>query len=387
MFRLFLVLMIALALPALAQDSSECADCHTDSGDESMEASMEMLEASTHAGFDCIDCHGDITELPHEEELEPVDCGMCHDDVAETYTRHGRGEVGKSPFVPGCADCHADPDNPTADVPESVCTGCHGRIGAERNLADGGAEDMSDVHRDAGMTCMDCHDQAQVHGDGNEYTSVNDPDLPKPSCDNCHTADGIGPEPPTTVTEHAMHLANIDCAACHVQSVVSCDSCHFETQIEQHFKRFYGPPPRHGYVYLVNGDDGKVTTASSQSLTYEDKAFITIAPFFAHTVSPNGRHCDDCHGSEKVTEYFEHGTIRAIEFTDDGLVGPSGVIPIPPDWKDSLLYDYARYTPEDLSPTDPVFQPELWEKLEPAEELRQILFATPLTQEQMEKLQ
>ena len=181
-------------------------------------------------------------------------------------------------------------------------------------------------------------------------------------------------------------MANIDCAACHAQSLLSCDSCHFETEIDLHFKRFYGPPPRHGFVYLVNGERGKVTTASTQSLTFGDQAFITFAPFFAHTITAAGRHCEDCHASEKVLEYFDTGTIRAVEFADGALSGPSGLIPIPPDWKESLLYDYARYIPEDLSATDPPFVAENWEKLEPAEELRQMLFATPLTAEQMESL-
>lgn len=314
---------------------------------------------------------------------DTLPCKDCH---AATYA--DGTEVDSATYVPGCADCHADPDNPTADIPESVCTGCHSRIKTERSLADGGVEHMTDVHRDAGMTCMECHNEVQMHGDGNVYASAQAADLPRPACDDCHTAGGIGLEPPATVIEHTLHLANIDCSACHVQSVISCDSCHFETQVEQDFKRFYGPPPRHGYVYLVNGVEGKVTTASSQSLTFGDQAFITIAPFYAHTVSQDGRQCGDCHGSEKVTEYAETGTIRVTEFTEDeGLIGPTGVIPIPFDWKTSMLYDYARYVPEDLTATDPAFQADLWEKLEPAEELRQMLFATPLTAEQMEKLE
>ncbi len=308
-------------------------------------------------------------------------CGDCH---AATFA--DGTTVDATTYEPGCADCHADPENPTSDIPQSVCLGCHARIGAEISLAAAGVPHMSDVHRDAGMVCMDCHKEAQMHGDGTNYTSVQDPNLPRPTCEECHTVDGSAPEPSTGVTEHLIHMANIDCEACHSQSVLSCDSCHFETEIAQDFKRFYGPPPRHGFVYLVNGADGKVTTASTQSLTFGDKAFVTIAPFFAHTVTRTGRQCDDCHGSAKVKEYFDTGTIRATEFASGVLQGPTGLIPIPPDWKESLLYDYARYVPEDLTPTDPPFVAENWAKLEPGEELRQMLFATPLTQQQMENL-
>ncbi len=314
-------------------------------------------------------------------EYDTLPCADCHAANFADGT-----PVDAATYEPGCADCHADPANPTADVPEAVCLACHSRVGAEKSLAAAGVAHMTDVHRDAGMVCMDCHKETQMHGDGNTYTSVQDPNLPRPACDDCHRDGGTAPEPATNVTEHLIHMANIDCAACHSQSVVSCDSCHFETEVEEHVKRFYGPPPRHGFVYLVNGADGKVTTASSQSLTYSDKAFITIAPFYAHTISGDGRHCDDCHASEKTNEYFDTGTIRATEFVDGVLQGPSGLIPIPDDWKSSLLYDYARYLPEDLSATDPPFIAENWEKLEPVEELRQMLFATPLSQQQMESL-
>ena len=57
------------------------------------------------------------------------------------------------------------------------------------------------------------------------------------------------------ITEHIIHIANIDCASCHSQSVVSYDSCHFETEVNEHVNRFYGRSPRHGFVYLVNGAD------------------------------------------------------------------------------------------------------------------------------------
>lgn len=321
------------------------------------------------------------TNLPYDD----LPCKNCH---AATYA--DGTEVDPETYTPGCRDCHADPDNPTADVPEETCLKCHGRIGETRSLAAAGVEHMSDVHTDAGMVCMDCHKDAQVHGDGNTYISVRDPNLPKPSCEECHGANGPGPAPPDSVLEHQMHLVTfpdtLRCEACHVQSVVSCDSCHFETELQEHFKRFYGPPPRHGYVYLLNGDDGRVTVGSSQSLTYDGKAFITIAPFYAHTIAREGRHCDDCHGSEKVAEYFDNGTIRATEFVNGEMVGPTGVIPITEDWKTTLLYDYAEYLPEDLTLTDPPFIAENWQKLEPTEELRQMLFGSPLTAEQMNNM-
>jgi hypothetical protein len=45
----------------------------------------DRYAVSVHGEFSCIDCHMDLdgAELPHDEELEPIDCAMCHDDVGE----------------------------------------------------------------------------------------------------------------------------------------------------------------------------------------------------------------------------------------------------------------------------------------------------------------
>ncbi len=43
-----------------------------------------------------------------------------------------------------------------------------------------------DVHRTAGMTCTACHDSVAFHGDGEEYTSLLDPDHPHSACEDCH---------------------------------------------------------------------------------------------------------------------------------------------------------------------------------------------------------
>ncbi len=39
--------------------------------------------ASVHGSLHCVSCHADLEgkELPHGEELAPVDCGTCHDAI------------------------------------------------------------------------------------------------------------------------------------------------------------------------------------------------------------------------------------------------------------------------------------------------------------------
>ena len=154
-------------------------------------------------------------------------CKNCHDPL-NTAT--------PVPYEPSCFDCHRDSDqdddtNAFNDkVPEATCLGL-GR-NAEKNM-------LTDVHRAAGMVCMDCHSKQEMHGDGTAYESLQEPGALKVSCTQagCHkTGDlltqnrqGQGKEPSPglharAVEFHAQH-ATTDCSACRVQSVVVCDDC------------------------------------------------------------------------------------------------------------------------------------------------------------------
>ena len=106
-FLLLVGLLLTLAGTAAAQEftAADCADCHTGSGGDPAEVSRASLAGSIHEDLACTDCHSGITELPHDA-LPPVSCGDCHEEAAATFTMHGRGVVGESPFVPSCKNCH-----------------------------------------------------------------------------------------------------------------------------------------------------------------------------------------------------------------------------------------------------------------------------------------
>jgi len=120
-----------------------CADCHarTDGAPET-ESPGKILEHSAHAGLDCTDCHADISmddldstaDRPHGEHVARVDCGECHEEVAEVYQKHGRLAVGQDPDLPTCSSCHGKHDIlPTSDTRSRVhpinmpttCRACH----------------------------------------------------------------------------------------------------------------------------------------------------------------------------------------------------------------------------------------------------------------------
>ncbi len=83
-------------------------------------------KASVHGSLGCTDCHTDITQVPHKQYLAPVDCSMCHPDVAAQYKKSRHFKISNEP----CWACH----DPHTEVPIkqlsqnqriSICLRCH----------------------------------------------------------------------------------------------------------------------------------------------------------------------------------------------------------------------------------------------------------------------
>ena len=113
-------LILAALIPsaAAALDSEECLGCHEDpdmTGErEGVEISVFIdpgaFASSIHGDLACDDCHADLVGLDdmHEDDVESVDCGNCHDGEVEEIdaSRHGRLGASDSRWAPGCSDCH-----------------------------------------------------------------------------------------------------------------------------------------------------------------------------------------------------------------------------------------------------------------------------------------
>ena len=154
------------------------------------------------------------------------------------------------------------------------------------------AQNQVDVHVQAGLQCMDCHTGSDVHGDGSEYASMKQAGAIAPKCENCHAK-------VTQSLSHTVHSGNLDCKACHVRQVVSCTNCHFETLVKTGQRVSV---PVSGWIFLMNGD-GKVTSANMQTFVVPGKkTFLMFAPQFSHSVTKNGRRCEECHATEAAAE-------------------------------------------------------------------------------------
>ena len=275
----------------------------------------------------------------------------------------------------GCMSCH-ETDDPQlgAEVDatlQGACGTCHGRQKAEA-LKHG----FADVHREAGMDCMACHTLGDVHGDGNEYASMLEPGAIDAKCETCHTSLSGN-------FYHNVHGENIDCSACHIQSVVTCNNCHFETEVEAHKKIAYGQFK--DWKFLLNRN-GKVHVGNYQSVTYQGKAVVAFGPYYAHTITRNAtKGCDDCHGNAAVDDWFDDGVIDLVVWdptkndpNGKNLTYQKGVIPVPPNFfEGGLRFDFV--TLDKPAGTQ-------WSFVKTGADLYQMLYATPLTEAQMEAL-
>jgi hypothetical protein len=184
-------------------------------------------------------------------------------------------------------------------------------------------------------------------------------------------------------------MDDVYCSSCHVKTVIACFNCHFETEVEADKKRFYGGPPFNDFLLLVNDDrTGKVHPATYQSVTWGDNTFWAIGPYAAHTVTAEARTCTECHNNPNVQALTTDGTL-ALTTWDAGqsiLTNTKGVIPLPEDWETSIKMDFVRFKGDPTDPVNNPRDPSEWEFMETGPDGGQLLFATPLTQDQMDKL-
>ena len=187
---------------------SECLACHgdasmTDTNGHSIAVDGKVFGDSVHGSLKCNDCHTNIKQYPHPEQVAKVECKTCHADQASSLA----GSV------------HAD----SKDHP---CTSCHGS--AHKIFAK--TDSRSSVYPlNVPNTCGQCHGtdgMAKKHGLPSVYPKYVDSIhgfalskeglLVAANCQSCHGSHGIlshkDPKSPT-------FKANIPqtCGQCHAK--------------------------------------------------------------------------------------------------------------------------------------------------------------------------
>ncbi len=223
--------------------ASSAAGLHTTLGGYNtilMQRGFDMSDPESAARFEtqCSKCH---TAVGFGASAATA-CGQCHISVPATA---GGGLISGHSF------------NKTPSM-DNNCTACHGsRVKDEyyglnnallaRNKAAfaagspwGGAFQLvPDVHKTAGLTCMDCHsDTAQsgeeMHGVGHPLPNQGDryDVTTAPQCTDCHGSAQDTAFAAVFLHTVPAHLQSMDCQVCHAQPYKNCFSCHTDVTAE-----------------------------------------------------------------------------------------------------------------------------------------------------------
>jgi len=212
-----------------AQSVDDCMMCHEDKdltkkrGREkiSLFVDLKVFSKSVHGEFECTDCHEDLSgfeDFPHEKKLKPVDCGICHDEIAETYngSLHGKAISRGVKLAPKCSECHGKHDIFPTDSPQSpvsrfnipyLCGSCH-KEGTE-------VTSRYDIPQDSILS----HYSQSIHGEGLFKKGLTVTAV----CSDCHTAHNVLPH---TDKNSSIYKDNVS---------ATCRKCH--GQIEQVHKK------------------------------------------------------------------------------------------------------------------------------------------------------
>lgn len=293
--------------------------------------------ASTNGGFET------ISNIP----INALRCLKCHPGKLANNT-----PVDTGTYAPSCLDCHNFSIGNA--VPDTICLRCHSRQKVEK-------ANFTDKHRSAGMTCVTCHIKDELHADATNYQTPFDTVQGKTcSTVGCHN---VVPVTPDDSLAHAIHNDKLECSSCHARSQIACYNCHFETEVWQGMRGFKRPIGQYkGFIMLARlPKTGKVGIVNYQSIIYQgNKTFNAWGPYYPHTIMPKDstRSCSGCHNAPTIQEYNNTTKIVVAKWdstlTPKKIVHTQGMIPIPPDYLTSLVFDFANYIGKvDTAYTDP----------------------------------
>jgi len=250
------VALLGMCAPGLPQPASarisleKCTLCHgkqefrkilVDGKIRELFVTADSLKGSVHEKKTCVDCHFDISEIPHRERPRRVNCTHCHYKGNAEGAPQSDGYLAYFESVHGKAIARGNAKAP-------LCQDCHGSHFILKVKSDASLVAQGNVAE----TCGHCHIQIYA-----QYkTSVHGVAAAKgikeaPSCTGCHGEHKIySPKDPKS-TVYATHVAE-QCSKCH-GSVSIMSKFGIETEkVETYRESFHGVASQFGSRTVAN---------------------------------------------------------------------------------------------------------------------------------------
>ena len=281
--------------PKLA--NSKCLRCHgrenfsreTESGEmRDLHVDAEAFKSSVHGVRDCVNCHKDITKIPHIKGVDhKVGCVQCHQELWEEAQKSGTSD--KNPLLGTVikqiesymGSVHAQPSIEDQSRTNATCYNCHDAhyiTPIDSHVGANGRLKIPNI-------CGQCHSEQRdmyftsVHGQqvliGNANAAV---------CSDCHTTHNI--EKPH---DDAGRLA----------ITAQCGNCH-EDKLETYLGTYHGKVTKLGYAQTAKCYD---CHGSHQIKRVDD-------PSSSMHINNRLKTCQTCHAdaTEGYVTFQPHGT-------------------------------------------------------------------------------
>jgi len=237
---------------AVPLDNATCLGCHGNEGfsmpgpdgkPRPLHVVKEKFELSVHAKRQCVECHRDITEIPHKKTGPlKVGCVECHQELwktaqAKPAKEHERLGVVVEQIDRYMKSVHARPRRDDQSRTNATCFNCHDA----HYIYPLGSTGRADWRLSIPLVCGKCHEKQRdiyrhsVHGvevleKGNPVAAI---------CSDCHTTHDI--QSPAQASTKVAITQN--CGNCHVES--------YRTYIQT----YHGQVHRLGYAYTAKCSD------------------------------------------------------------------------------------------------------------------------------------
>jgi thiosulfate reductase cytochrome b subunit len=235
--------------PAEMPDNETCLGCHGNKGFAMPGADGKMRKLfvkkdkfaqSVHGKRHCVECHKDITEIPHKSGItHKVSCVQCHESLWETAQKENKtAENARLGVVVEQIDkymksIHARPSKEDQSRTNATCYNCHDA----HYVYAAGSEGRTAWRLTVPNACGKCHAKereqyaSSVHGkavleEGNAYAAI---------CSDCHTTHEV--QDPGKDSTRLVITKN-------------CGTCHSDN-LKTYTGTYHGQVNTLGYAYTA----------------------------------------------------------------------------------------------------------------------------------------
>ena len=241
----------ALLSPAHARISLEkCTLCHgkgefrkilVDGKIRDLFATADSLKGSVHEKKTCVDCHFDVSEIPHRQRPKRVVCTHCH------YKGNAEGAPQSDAYLEYFGSVHGTAIA-KGNTKAPLCQDCHGSHGILKAKDPASAVSRTNVAETCGRCHIEIYAQfkTSIHG-----VALSKGILDAPSCTGCHGEHRIySPKDPKS-TVYPTHVAE-QCSTCHASVTIMSKFGIEAEQVATYQSSFHGVAGKFGSRTVAN---------------------------------------------------------------------------------------------------------------------------------------